>query len=424
MVHNIMRYILKPNFLFFAFFLTGICASSVGQNFTKGGINTVNSAVPFLRIIPDARGGGMGDVGIATSVDPNTSFYNASKLAFAKRKLGLSMSYAPWLRALGITDIFMTHFTMYYKVSPNDVVHTSLKFFSLGDIDFTDANGNSIGSGRPRELCFDAGYSRRLGKSFALGVAFRYIYSNLAQGQSIGSEPIRAGHAFGADLTGTYSKDFTVGKKKMKANFMTGFAVTNMGTKIAYTANAREKDFIPTNFGLGFGFRLQPTKQHEWGIYADFNKLLVPTPKAGDRDSNNILDFKEQSSFVGMFKSLGDAPGGFKEEMREWTMGIGTEYWYDHIFAARAGYFLEAKDKGNRRFVSMGVGVKYSVFGLDFSYLIPTGGARNPLDNTFRFTLKFDFAKLGGNKVDIDGEDLNDATDKVDKSTRKRLKAK
>jgi len=419
-----MRYILKPNFLFFVFFLTGISASSVGQNFTKGGINTVNSAVPFLRIIPDARGGGMGDVGIATSVDPNTTFYNASKLAFAKRKLGLAISYAPWLRALGITDIFMTHFTMYYKVSPNDIVHTSLKFFSLGDIDFTDANGNSIGSGRPRELCFDAGYSRKLGKNFALGVAFRYIYSNLAQGQSIGSEPIRAGHAFGADLSGTYNKDFTVGKKKMKANFMTGFAVTNMGTKIAYTANAREKDFIPANFGLGFGFRLQPTKQHEWGIYVDFNKLLVPTPKAGDKDSNNILDYKEQSSFVGMFKSLGDAPGGFKEEMREWTMGIGTEYWYDHIFAARAGYFLEAKDKGNRRFVSMGVGVKYSVFGLDFSYLIPTGGARNPLDNTFRFTLKFDFAKLGGNKVDIDGEDLNDATDKVDKATRKRLKVK
>ncbi len=424
MVHNFMRYILKPNFLFFVFFLTGISASSVGQNFTKGGINTVNSAVPFLRIIPDARGGGMGDVGIATSVDPNTTFYNASKLAFAKRKLGLAISYAPWLRALGITDIFMTHFTMYYKVSPNDIVHTSLKFFSLGDIDFTDANGNSIGSGRPRELCFDAGYSRKLGKNFALGVAFRYIYSNLAQGQSIGSEPIRAGHAFGADLSGTYNKDFTVGKKKMKANFMTGFAVTNMGTKIAYTANAREKDFIPANFGLGFGFRLQPTKQHEWGIYVDFNKLLVPTPKAGDKDSNNILDYKEQSSFVGMFKSLGDAPGGFKEEMREWTMGIGTEYWYDHIFAARAGYFLEAKDKGNRRFVSMGVGVKYSVFGLDFSYLIPTGGARNPLDNTFRFTLKFDFAKLGGNKVDIDGEDLNDATDKVDKATRKRLKVK
>ena len=418
-----MKYILRPHCLLPILFLTLSCNSIHAQiNSRKGGINTVNSAVPFLRIVPDARGGGMGDVGIATSVDPNTSFYNASKLAFAKRKLGLSLSYAPWLRALGITDIFMTHFTFYYKATPNDIVHTSLKFFSLGDIEFTDNGGNSIGSGRPRELSFDAGYTRRLGKHFGLGVAFRYIYSNLAQGQSIGSIPIKAGHAGGVDLTGTYNLDMTVGKKKMKANFMTGIAITNMGSKISYTADKLEKDFIPTNFGIGFGFRLQPTKQHEWGIYLDANKLLVPTPDTIDKNNDDIYDFKQQNSFKGIFKSLGDAPGGFKEEMREWTMGIGTEYWYDHIFAARVGYFLEAKDKGFRRFVSAGVGVKYSVFGLDFSYLIPTGGARNPLDNTFRFSLKFDFAKVGGNKVDDDGEDINDATDKVDKATKKRLK--
>ena len=392
--------------------------NSVNSDLTR----VVNTAVPFLRIVPDARGGGMGDVGIATSVDPNTTFYNASKLAFAKRKLGLSLSYAPWLRALGITDIYMAHFTGYYKVSKNDVVHTSLKFFSLGNIEFTDASGNSLGSGNPRELAFDAGYTRRLGKHFALGVAFRYIYSNLASGQSIGSEPIRAGNAFGADLSGTYNLDMTVGKKKMKANFMTGLAVTNMGTKISYTKNAREKDFIPANLGIGFGFRLQPSKLHEWGIYADFNKLLVPTPHGGIDTTTGVPYFKQQSSFKGIFTSLGDAPGGFKEEMREWTMGIGTEYWYDHIFAVRAGYFLEAKDKGNRKFVSVGVGVKYSVFGLDFSYLIPTGGARNPLDNTFRFTLKFDFAKVGGNKTEDDGDDINDKTDKVDKATRKKLK--
>ena len=416
-----MRYILKPNFLLFALFLTSFYATTDAQSFGKGGINTVNSAVPFLRIIPDARGGGMGDVGIATSVDPNTTFYNASKLAFAKRRLGISLSYAPWLRALGITDIYMAHFTGYFKISKNDVVHTSLKFFSLGDIDFTDAAGNPIGSGHPRELAFDAGYTRKLGKHFALGVAFRYIYSNLASGQNIGSEPIKAGNAFGADLSGTYNLDMTVGKKKMKSNFMAGFAVTNIGTKISYTANAREKDFIPCNLGLGFGYRLQPSKYHEWGIYLDINKLLVPTPKPG-LDSNGTPLFKKQSSLKGIFTSLGDAPGGFKEEMREWTMGIGTEYWYDHIFAVRAGYFLEAKDKGNRRFVSAGVGVKYSVFGLDFSYLIPTGGARNPLDNTFRFTLKFDFAKVGGNQPKDEGDDINPRTDEVDKATRRKLK--
>ena len=419
-----MRVTLRFIALFSTILLHGMYTSSFAQSFGKGGINTVNSAVPFLRIIPDARGGAMGDVGIATSVDPNASFYNASKLAFSPKKFGLSLSYAPWLRALGITDIYMTHFTAFYKPTKNDVVHTSLKFFSLGDIDFTDAAGNPIGSGHPRELSYDVGYSRKFGKHFALGVAFRYIYSNLASGQNIGSEPIKAGHAFGADLSGTYNLDMKVGKKEMKANFMTGFAVTNMGTKISYVSNAREKDYIPSNFGLGIGFRLEPNKYHEWGIYADFNKLLVPTPKPGIDTATGVPYYKEQNSFKSMFTSLGDAPGGFKEEMREWTMGIGTENWYDHIFAARVGYFLEAKDKGNRRFVSTGVGVKYSVFGLDFSYLIPTGGARNPLDNTFRFTLKFDFAKLGGNKVETEGNDTNPKTDEVDKSTRKRLKGK
>ena len=402
--------------------LLSVVTEVSAQDFSKGGINTVNSAVPFLRIIPDARGGGLGDVGIATSPDPNTSFYNASNLVFAKRKFGVSLSYAPWLRSLGITDIYMAHFTGYYKISKNDVIHTSLKFFSLGDITFTDGGGNVIGEGRPRELSIDAGYSRKLGKHWGLGVAFRYIYSNLASGQSIGSEPIKAGHAFGADLSGTYSKDFSIGKKKMKANFTSGFAVTNMGSKIAYTANAIEKDFIPTNLGIGYGFRILPSKYHEFGIYMDFNKLMVPTPDSTDNNGDNIPDYKQQSSFKGMFTSFFDAPGGFKEEMREWTMGIGAEYWYDHIFAVRAGYFLEAKSKGNRRFVAAGVGVKYSVFGLDFSYLIPTSAQRNPLDNTFRFTLKFDFAKLGGNKDDSELQDENPETDKVDKGTRKKMK--
>ena len=420
-----MRYILRPNALFTVLlitcFFTDIKAqgtSTINSALTR----VVNTAVPFLRIVPDARGGGMGDVGIATSVDPNTTFYNASKLAFAKKKLGLSLSYAPWLRALGITDIYMAHFTGYYKISKNDVVHTSLKFFSLGNIEFTDAGGNSLGSGNPRELAFDAGYSRKLSKHFALGVAFRYIYSNLASGQNLGSEPIRAGNAFGADLSATYNLDMTVGKKKMKANFMAGVAITNMGTKIAYTSNAREKDFIPTNFGLGVGFRLQPNKYHEWGIYADFNKLLVPTPKVGDSDSNGVADFREQSSLKGMFSSFFDAP--FKEELKEWTMGIGTEYWYDQMVAARFGYFLEGKEKGNRRFLAVGVGVKYSVFGLDFSYLIPTNSQRNPLDNTFRFTLKFDFAKQADFYKEDIIRDKNPEIDETDKTTKKKLKGK
>lgn len=209
---------------------------------------------------------------------------------------------------------------------------------------------------------------------------------------------------------------------KLKSNVMLGFNMSNMGTKISYSDNAPTKDFIPTNLGIGFGFRIKPHKQHEVGIFTDFNKLMVPTPKPGDKDSNNVADFREQSSFKGMFTSMFDAP--FKEELREWTMGIGTEYWYDQLIAARVGYFLEAKDKGNRRFVAMGVGVKYSVFALDFSYLIPTNAQRNPLDNTFRFTLKFDFAKQADFYKEEIIRDKNPKVDETDKASKKKFKNK
>lgn len=381
----------------------------------------VNSAVPFLRIIPDARGSSMGDVGIATPVDPNATFYNPSKLAFSTKKVGLSMSYAPWLRSLGITDIYLAHMAAYYKFTQHDAVNLSFKFFSLGDIQYTNDIGEDIGRGSPRELTLDAGYVRRLGNLFSLGVNFRYIYSNLGRGATF-SDPVKPGHAFGADLSGTFNKNLEVGKNKMKSNIMAGFNISNMGTKISYSDNAPTKDFIPTNLGLGFGFRIRPHKQHEVGIYTDFNKLMVPTPKVGDSDSNGVADFREQSSLKGMFSSFFDAP--FKEELKEWTMGIGTEYWYDQMVAARFGYFLEGKEKGNRRFLAVGVGVKYSVFGLDFSYLIPTNSQRNPLDNTFRFTLKFDFAKQADFYKEDIIRDKNPEIDETDKTTKKKLKGK
>lgn len=383
---------------------------------------SVNSAVPFLRIIPDARGSSLGDVGIGTSVDPNATFYNPSKLAFSTKKVGLSLSYAPWLRSLGITDIYLVHLSSFYKFSQHDAVHMSLKFFSLGDIQYTDDIGTPLGTGSPRELAVDAGYVRRLGNMFSIGANFRYIYSNLGKGQTIGADPIKAAHAFGSDLSATFNKTSTVGKNKMKTYHMLGINLSNLGTKIAYTANAPVKDYIPANLGIGYGFRILPNKYHEVGIYTDFNKLLVPTPKIGDKDSNGIMDYREKSSISGAFSSLFDAP--FKEEMREWTMGIGAEYWYDHMVAARVGYFLEAKDKGNRKFFAVGVGVKYSVFGLDFSYLIPTNSQRNPLDNTFRFTLKFDFAKQADYYKEDVIRDKNPKVDELDKNSKKKQKTK
>lgn len=359
-----------------------------------GRINTVTTAVPFLRINPDARSGGMGDVGIATSADANATFFNPAKLVFSDKKLGLSLDYAPWLRNLGITDIFITHFAGYYKLDDYQALHTSFKFFSLGNITFTDYLGNINGQFNPRELALDVGYNRKLGKYVGLGVGLRYIYSNLASGQQVDNTPIKAGHAIGSDISFAFEKPISL-KGDKSSIISTGLAITNIGSKISYTSDALEKDYIPTNLGVGVGYRFMPNKSNEIGIYADINKLMVPTPDTVDSDNNGILDFKEKSPIGGMFSSFADAPGGAKEEFKEFMYSTGLEYWYDKQFGARVGYFHEATTKGNRKYFTAGVSVKYSVFGLDFSYLVPTSNRRNPLDNTFRFSLKFDFDNIG-----------------------------
>jgi hypothetical protein len=359
-----------------------------------GRINTVTTAVPFLRINPDARSGGMGDVGIATSADANATFFNPAKLVFSDKKLGLSLDYAPWLRNLGITDIFITHFAGYYKLDDYQALHTSFKFFSLGNITFTDYLGNINGQFNPRELALDVGYNRKLGKYVGLGVGLRYIYSNLASGQQVDNTPIKAGHAIGSDISFAFEKPISL-KGDKSSVISTGLAITNIGSKISYTSDALEKDYIPTNLGVGVGYRFMPNKSNEIGIYADINKLMVPTPDTVDSDNNGILDFKEKSPIGGMFSSFADAPGGAKEEFKEFMYSTGLEYWYDKQFGARVGYFHEATTKGNRKYFTAGVSVKYSVFGLDFSYLVPTSNRRNPLDNTFRFSLKFDFDNIG-----------------------------
>jgi hypothetical protein len=356
-----------------------------------GRINVVQTAVPFLRIIPDARSGGMGDVGMTITPDANAAYFNAAKLPFAYKPLGVSISYTPWLRNLGITDIFMTHLAAYYQIGSMQAVHTSLKFFSLGNITFTDETSAVIGDYSPRELAFDAGYSRKLGQNFGLGVALRYIYSNLAAGQEVSGIPVKAGHAVGTDITTYYEKEIAM--KKMRSEIAWGLALTNIGSKISYTDDALNKDFIPTNMGLGIGYRLFPNDFNEISFYFDVNKLLVPTPDTIDANGNGIWDYKEKSSIAGMFSSFADAPGGFKEEIKEFNWAMGVEYWYDEQFAIRAGYFSENSTKGNRKYFTAGVGVKYSVFGLNFSYLVPTSKQRNPLDNTFRFSLLFEFDK-------------------------------
>lgn len=371
---------------------------SYAQNSSNdvGRVNTVSTAVPFLRITPDARSGGMGDVGIATSPDATAVYYNASKLVFSEKKMGISMSYTPWLKNLGISDIFLAHLAGYYKIDDLQSFQSSLRFFSLGNITFTDYLGNINGDFKPREFSFDAGYSRKLSDKFALGAAVRYIHSNLAAGQEVNSTEVKAGNAVGVDLTTSYQQELKL-KGNKRGIVSAGIAITNIGSKISYTEDALNKDFIPTNLGIGAGFRLFANDYNEIAIYADINKLLVPTPDTIKDDAGNFL-YKQKSPIAGIFSSFGDAPGGFKEEMKEFMYSVGVEYWYDQQFGVRAGYFNENALKGNRKYFTAGVSVKYSVFGLDFSYLVPTSSQRNPLDNTFRFTLQFDFDKIGRQK--------------------------
>ncbi len=372
--------------------------------------STILSAVPFLRIIPDARGGAMGDAGIAASADPNAIHYNSSRLAFAEKDASFSATYTPWLRNLGLNDVFLTYLTGYKKVDDLQTIGFGLRFFSLGEINFTDNDGNPAGTGQPRELEFAVSYNRKLSENFSAGLTAKYIYSNLASGQRVGNTDINSANAFAADLSLTYKK-----KGNLAANgslWTFGAAVTNLGSKITYTGNVI-KDFLPANLGLGAGLQLNFDEYNSMTFLFDINKLLVPSPISPtlvdefgvtsdnpDYDAGGEVgpDYKEQSMFSAVVNSFGDAPGGFSEELKEYTMSFGMEYWYSGQFAVRAGYYYENPLKGDRQFITVGAGLKYNVFQIDLSYLVPTNNRRNPLDNTLRFTLQFDFAALTGDQ--------------------------
>ncbi len=378
------------------------CVFNVSTNEWEGAdggpcVNTIITAVPFLRIIPDARSGAMGDVGIAISPDANAMHYNASKLAFAEKDLGISVTYTPWLRALGLNDVYLAYLSGYKQIDELQAVGLSLRYFSLGSISFTDDSGQPIGTGRPNEFEVNGSYARKLGKKLSVAIGAKFIYSNLAAGQRIGDVEITPGTAGAADISLTYKTPIKMGDND--TDLTLGVALTNLGTKISYT-NSINRDFIPANFGIGAAWELNLDEYNSFTVALDINKLLVPTPVVGDEDGNNIADYKEQSMFAGMLSSFGDAPGGFSEELNELMYSIGLEYWYDKQFAVRAGYYTEHATKGNRKFFTVGLGLKYNVFGLNFSYLVPTTNQRNPLDNTLRFSLLFDFGAFGGDGVE------------------------
>ncbi len=358
-------------------------------------INTILTAVPFLRIVSDARSGAMGDVGIGLSPDANAMHFNQSKLVMAEKPLGISATYTPWLRSLGLNDVYLAYLTGYYKLDENQAIGVGLRYFSLGDIAFTDEQGTSIGTGRPNEFEVTVAYSRRLAEKFTAAVGAKFIYSNLANGQVVDGQTIEAGKAGAADFSFTYDTDIEANGKK--SDLTIGLAVTNIGSKITYTnAENSQKDFLPTNLGLGGAWTFNLDSYNSLTIATDFNKLLVPTPTTDDKDEDDIADWRQKSPISGIFSSFSDAPNGFSEELKEINYSVGLEYWYDKQFAVRAGYFSESRIKGDRHFFTVGLGLKYNIFGLNFSYLIPTTNQRNPLDNTLRFSLLFDFGAFGG----------------------------
>jgi len=360
--------------------------------------NTIITSVPFLRIVPDARSGAMGDAGIAISPDANAMHHNASKLAFVEQDLSFSATYTPWLRALGLNDVYMAYLTGYKRIDELSTLGFGLRYFSLGEINFTDDAGGSLGTGRPNEFEINAGYARKLSENFSLSVGGKFIYSNLAAGQRVGSVEINPGVAGAVDFGLTYKKPIELSGSE--SNLTLGMAITNLGTKISYT-NSINKDFIPTNLGVGAAWTFDFDEYNSFTITTDINKLLVPTPCLDDgtpdtpdcdvEGEEGIPDYKEQSVVSGLLGSFGDAQGGGSEELRELMYSFGMEYWYDKQFAVRAGYYTESASKGNRKFFTVGLGLKYNVFGLNFSYLVPTTNQRNPLDNTLRFSLIFDF---------------------------------
>jgi len=358
---------------------------------TDGKINVVTTAVPFLRISPDARAGGMGEVGIATSPDVNSGFWNLAKTPFNESKGGIGLTYTPWLRKLQLNDVYLATLAGYYKLSDNEAITGSLRYFSLGNIQFTDITGGITGDFRPREFSFDAGYSRKLSDKIGLGVALRYIHSNLASGGVSNSGTVyKAGNAIAGDISLYYH-----GLNQAGEGWNLGLVLSNLGSKIGYTNDANQKDFIPANLGLGVAHTWVFDESNKITLGLDINKLLVPTPPVytGDyaTDSASQVKYRTKSSINGWFSSF-SAPGGFSETLKEFQLSGGMEYTYMDQFSLRGGYFYEDKLKGNRKYFTLGAGLKYNVFGLNVSYIVPSGSGinQNPLSSTLRFSLVFD----------------------------------
>lgn len=373
---------------FFLFLSVDVFAQNLADVETNGSrINSIRTAVPFLLITPDARAGAMGEAGVATSPDVNSNSINPSKMAFLDQKYGFSFSYSPWLKNI-VSDISLSYLSGYYKINENNVIGTSLRYFSLGKIQLTDINQQELGVFNPNEFAVDATYARRFGETFSLGTSVRYIYSNLGAGQFSTGQQAKAGRSVAVDVS-AYLKQptYLLGHD---AILSAGANISNIGTKISYT-DAATSDFLPTNLKIGGASTLILDAYNEITLAVDFNKLLVPTQPIYNTDGS-IKSGKDPDRSIpsAIFGSFSDAPGGFSEELREVNIASGLEYCYNKKFSLRTGYFYENPQKGDRRYFTMGMGIKYETLTLNLSYLL-ANAQKSPLANTVRFSLLFNF---------------------------------
>lgn len=383
----------------FALFVFPVHADEDGKNM----FNPLTTGVTTLGIAPDARGGSMGDLGVATDPDVNSQYWNPSKYAFAYSSAGVSVSYTPWLRKL-VNDINLAYVAGYWKLGGNDLqaLSASLRYFSLGSVPTYDNNGVLQKTVNPYEMAIDLGYSRKLSSSFSMGVVFRFIYSDMGFGGLSSAEDMSGAAAFAADISGYQTVYPIIGRSECQ--FSWGFNISNIGSKVSYDGGTNSS-FLPTNLRLGFSFLFPIYDYNTLSINFDANKLLVPAaPRQSDytyedeygntqydtEAYNRAKDkFNNTGSISGIFKSFSDAPGGFKEELREIYFSTGLEYSYNRRFFVRAGYYYENKYKGNRQYATFGAGFSLNVFSLDAAYVLATAQS-SPLDQTMRFTLSFD----------------------------------
>ena len=344
-----------------------------------GGITT---ATPFLLIVPDARAGGMGDMGVATTADAFSLFHNPAKIVFGDRQIKTGLTYSPWLRNL-TDDIFIGSGSYINRFSENSAWGADFKYFSLGQIDLTDNQGNPNGTINPNELVATGSYALKLSETFSMGVSLKYIRSNLAFNGTEGNalQPI---NSFAVDVSGYY-QSFEQNYGNFNGRYRIGFNFSNIGPKVSYVPG--QEDFIPANLKFGGGFDFILDDYNTISTTVEFTKLLVPTPQPDGSD-------EDQGWIQGMFSSFGDAPGGFSEELKEFTYALGAEYLYNNAFALRAGYFHESQDKGNRQYFTLGGGFKTNALNIDLSYLINSSDVNNPLENSLRFSLSFDLGEV------------------------------